>query len=411
MRNKTPIPIGWEEMSLKELGDFKNGVNKAKEDFGFGKPFVNLMDIFGKPYLKNQHFSLVNVTVDEILNYDLKEGDVLFVRSSVKPEGVGLTTLIEEDLPQTVYSGFIIRFREKGTKLTYKYKKYCFNSPLFRKRLIAKSSISANTNINQGALNTLTIIFPSRQEQEKIVEVLETWDSYLEKLIDTIKCKKAIKKDLMHKLLEGKMRVPGFSKRWELKPLSFYINLTLRPVSKPDTNFMALGIRSHCKGTFQKRDFDPNKIAMDILYKAQKDDLIVNITFAWEGAIAIVKQEDSGGLVSHRFPTYVFKKNIGCAAYFRQFIQTKRLRHLLKLISPAGAGRNRVMSKKDFLNLKVQIPDYEEQVVIAQILTIADQEIEALEKKRTLIEEQKRFLLNSMITGELRLPEFTKISN
>ena len=40
-----------------------------------------------------------------------------------------------------------------------------------------------------------------------------------------------------------------------------------------------------------------------------ENDLVVNITFAWAGAIAIVKKEDDGGLVSHRFPTYTFKTN------------------------------------------------------------------------------------------------------
>lgn len=210
----------------------------------------------------------------------------------------------------------------------------------------------------------------------------------------------------MRKLLEGKIRVPGFGNKWETKPLSFYVDLELRPISKPETKFKALGIRSHCKGTFQKLDFDPSKIAMDTLYEVKADDLIVNITFAWEGAIAIVKKDDEGGLVSHRFPTYTFKKHIGNVNFFKQFIQSKRFRHLLKLISPGGAGRNRVLSKKDFLKLKIQIPDYEEQTAIANILTAADRDIEALEKKKSLIEQQKKFLLNNLITGRIRLPEF-----
>ena len=47
---------------------------------------------------------------------------------------------------------------------------------------------------------------------------------------------------------------------------------------------------------------------MDTLYRIESNDLIVNITFAWEGAIAIVSEQESGGLVSHRFPTYRLRK-------------------------------------------------------------------------------------------------------
>jgi type I restriction enzyme S subunit len=90
---------------------------------------------------------------------------------------------------------------------------------------------------------------------------------------------------------------------WEEKRLGEFLIPTLREVPKPSKPYLALGIRSHFKGTFQKPDSDPDKIAMDTLYSLAEGDLIVNITFAWEGAVAIAK--NAGGL-SHRFPTYTF---------------------------------------------------------------------------------------------------------
>jgi type I restriction enzyme S subunit len=132
-----------------------------------------------------------------------------------------------------------------------------------------------------------------------------------------------------------------------------------RPVSKPREPFLALGIRSHGKGTFLKYDFEPTKIEMDTLFVVEKNDLIVNITFAWEGAIAIVKKEDDGALVSHRFPTFTFNPGTGVVDYFRHFILQPRFKYLMGLISPGGAGRNRVLDKKDFLRLEVKIPSPE----------------------------------------------------
>ncbi|OAN92663.1 hypothetical protein A8B84_18760 [Marinobacter sp. EhC06] len=95
------LPQDWDVKSLSQLGSFKNGINKSSEDFGYGHPFLNLMDVFGVPSFKREieHLDLVNSSKAERELFTLCSGDVLFVRSSVKPSGVGLTTLIPEDLP------------------------------------------------------------------------------------------------------------------------------------------------------------------------------------------------------------------------------------------------------------------------------------------------------------------------
>ena len=161
------IPANWELKRLNELGEFKNGVNKGKDQFGFGKPFVNLLDVFGINELSNKDFDLVNASKSDIENYDLRKGDVLFIRSSVKPSGVGLTALIKENLFETVFSGFIIRFRPFNSDLSDTFKKYCFYEDRFRYSLTRRSTISANTNINQESLNRLLVPVPPLEEQQE----------------------------------------------------------------------------------------------------------------------------------------------------------------------------------------------------------------------------------------------------
>ena len=116
------------------------------------------------------------------------------------------------------------------------------------------------------------------------------------------------KKGVIHKIFNKYIRFKSDDGsefcEWEEYTLNDFLIPTLREVEKPKENYLAIGVRSHCKGTFKKPDSEPDKIAMDKLYIVKENDLIVNITFAWESAIAIVKKEDEGGLVSHRFPTY-----------------------------------------------------------------------------------------------------------
>src|SRR3954469_15865244 len=106
-------------------------------------------------------------------------------------------------------------------------------------------------------------------------------------------------------LLTPKLRFPEFrdSPGWKEKPLGEAVSPVVREKQKPSVHYTGLGLRSHGKGTFIKDNEDPKKNTMDYLYEVKGDDLIVNITFAWEGAIAIAKSVNDGALVSHRFPT------------------------------------------------------------------------------------------------------------
>lgn len=190
----------WEEKTLGEVGEFKNGINKGKEDFGFGFPFINLMNVFGKTTISNLELDLVNATEKELRIYDLKKGDVLFIRSSVKREGVGETSVVIEDLENTVYSGFLIRFRDEKIKLNLNFKKYCFSHKKFREQLISLSTTSANTNINQESLNILEIFIPSLEEQQKIANFLTAIDEKINKVTQQIELTQTYKKGLLQQM-------------------------------------------------------------------------------------------------------------------------------------------------------------------------------------------------------------------
>lgn len=397
------IPSDWEVKKLGEIGELKNGINKDKGDFGFGFPMVNLMDVFGinKIFKNNLKLGLVNANERDIKEFSLRKGDVLFIRSSVKPTGVGLTTLIYDDLENTTYSGFIIRFRDNDY-FNLEYKAHCFSEENFRKRLLNKSTISANANINQGALNSLKIPIPPLQEQQKIASILSTWDTAIDISKAIIEELKVRNKGLTQKLLTGKLRAKGFDKNWKVKVMSECLNFNPRSIIKPSENYLALGLRSHGKGIFHKNDFDPASIAMETMYEVKENDLIINITFAWEHAVAIVSKKDEGGLVSHRFPTYTFNSQNAIPDFFRHFVLQKYFKFLLELISPGGAGRNRVMSKKDFLKLEVKLPDVAEQKAIANILDKATEELKQYEQKLQTLQLQKKGLMQQLLTGKVR---------
>jgi type I restriction enzyme S subunit len=396
------IPTGWQEIKLADIGDFKNGVNKSKEDFGHGFPFVNLMDIFGFSSIKHKKFSLVNVSDNELENYNLKKGDILFVRSSVKPEGVGLATLVEEDLNNTVYSGFIIRFRTKNKLLVDEFKKFVFQSPYFRNNLIASSSVSANTNINQDSLNKLTIKFPSTEEQHRIVSVLETWDKTIEKLSKKIEVKRQIKNGLMQDLLTGKKRVLGFTEKWNVSKLGDFL-INAGPRNKKLTYSRVLSVTNK-KGFILPQEQFARVVASEDLsnYKVVfRGDFAYNPSRINVGSISRLDKFDNGVLS----PMYVvFKTNNKIDSdFFYHWLDTAEANG--KIRSCASGSVRESVDFKSFCSIKIKVPDIKEQEQITKILNVSELEIQSLESKLQIIKDQKKYLLNNLITGTIRTPE------
>lgn len=233
---------------------------------------------------------------------------------------------------------------------------------------------------------------PFKLEQEKIASFLSAVDTKINQLTRKKEFLEQYKKGVMQKLFSQELRFKADDgsefPEWEEKKLADFLILTLREMPTPKDNYLSIGVRSHGKGTFQKLDSDPKKISMDKLYQVHENDLIVSITFAWEGAIAIVKREDENGLVSHRFPTYLFDEKLATHKFFKYVITQKSFRLMLELISPGGAGRNRVMSKKDFLNLTWLMPSLEEQTKIANFFSAIDTKIDHVAKQ---LDEAKHF--------------------
>lgn len=280
---------------------------------------------------------------------------------------------------------------------------HAIRGPRFLQQAIAVSVRSGMPKINREDLSCIELPIPPLPEQRKIADILSTWDEALETLDALIAAKDRQKQALMQQLLTGKTRVKGAKGKWKTVCLSHMLVPITRTVDKPTGQFLAAGIRSHGKGVFLKPEFKPENIALDELFEIKSGDLIVNITFAWEGAAAIVPENADGALVSHRFPTFLFKDGEASCSFFRHYIRSKRFVFDCGLASPGGAGRNRVLSKSAFLNIELKAPPFEEQKKIGAILDTADEELTLLRTQRSSIDQQKRGLMQRLLTGRIRV--------
>ena len=201
-----------------------------------------------------------------------------------------------------------------------------------------------------------------------------------------------------------KLRFKEFTDEWKQTPLKNIIYSNIIEAPKPTTDYIRLGIRSHCKGTFHELVKIENILSADKMYIVPKNNLILNITFAWEQAIAITDDNDEGKYISNRFPTFAFKDN-QLPTFYKYIIPQKRLKYDLNVASPGGAGRNRVLNKKLFLSIPVNIPLLKEQEKISKFLTTVDKKITNLKNTITNLENQKKGLLQQIFSQKLRFKD------
>lgn len=386
-------------LPLKQVvatGEVKGGRQRSPHmTEGRSVPYLRVANVFDG-YIDFADLNRMPFKPEEIENYRLKCGDIL-LNEGQSVELVGRCAIYVDGPEDCCFQNTLIRYRSgPGTDTEYALQlfRYCQAIGVFSRIAVKTNSIA---HLGVARFGELELPFPALEEQRKIAAILRTWDEAIENLSrrSELRAKQYLGlRDYLIDWSNNRRAVKEF-----LKPIS-------RPVPKPTSGYRALSIRSHGKGTFDRFVEDPGSVEMDTLYVAKSGDIIVNITFAWEGAVALVPRSHDGCLVSHRFPTFVPKLERVDARYLRHALRMARFTYLLGVASPGGAGRNRVLSKSDFVDLMVPLPPLDQQRRIAMILDDAEKAIAAEENYLSALNRQKRGLMQKLLTGEWRVKGF-----
>lgn len=202
------------------------------------------------------------------------------------------------------------------------------------------------------------------------------------------------------------LRFPEFSGNWNINRIRNYISRVGVPVNvEPEKLYREIGIRSHGKGLFHKEPVTGESLGNKRVFRVHVPAFVVNIVFAWEHAIAVTSDKEEGFIASHRFPMFVPVDGKSTLPFVRYFFLREHGKHLLELASPGGAGRNKTLGQKDFEKLKVVFPEVAEQQKIASFLTAVDSKIEQLSKKKALLEQYKKGLMQKIFSQEMRFKD------
>lgn len=402
----------WDTATIGDFLDFKNGLNKGKEFFGYGTPIVNYTDVYRKRGLtKSDVRGKVNLTRDEIHRFDARKNDVFFTRTSETPEEVGMSSVLLDDIDDCVFSGFVLRGRPKNDMFVPEYCKYCFTTEAIRSAIIMGCTYTTRALTNGTQLSAIEIVVPPKPEQEAIAKSLTEIDDLISSLEKLITKKKAIKQGAMQELLTGKRRLPGFNGAWQVVKLedicSKITDGSHESPPESDIGYYMPSVKdmrstgfdySECKkisySDFKKLERNGCRPDVgDVLIA--KDGSILKYAFVQEKAENIVILSSIAIVTPHsdRVDSYFL------AQYFRQQNFVEQVITSYK----SGTGVPRIVLKR-FKQIVLFIPEsVAEQAAIAKILVDMDIEITGLEKELAKYRQVKQGMMQQLLTGKIRL--------
>jgi restriction endonuclease S subunit len=201
--------------------------------------------------------------------------------------------------------------------------------------------------------------------------------------------------------------------KWPRISLGDLLTLERRQVKVlPEAQYAEIGVYSFGRGIFHKQPRSGLEVGDKDLFLIREGDFILQITFAWEGAVALASALENGMYGSVRFPTFRVDEARCHPPFLVNYFKTDEGRNQLVRISPGSAGRNRVLSIKRIPEITVPLPPLaEQQRIVARIEALARRVEEARGLRAQAVEEAEALrgaasaqLFDSLLTSCRAVP-------
>ena len=399
------IPEDWAIFKLNELTD--------KIFVGIAQMVTDHLRNSGTVLIRNQNIKTGFMDLSNVIyiskEFDelnaskrVMENDIVLTRTGAK---IGSISVIPKKLENSqTFTTLIIR---PSYRIYPMYFINHFLSALGQKELVRLVSGEGKPNFNAGCLQKYVICLPFNIDQQtKIANILSTWDKAIEVKEKLIEQKKLQKKGLMQLLLTGKMRVINpdtgkkFEGEWEEVRLGELVEFIKKERVDNPEEYNLLSVKLHLKGV-EYTDNKPNKTKNGRPYHFRfENEILIGRQNYHNGGIAVYKTQKQPYIASNAISS--LKVIVGNNDYilFKLSNPTyyKRVGHLI------GRTGQKEISESVFLKLRITITtDEEEQSQIAKILSNAVKEIELLEKQLEQLKEQRKGLMQLLLTGIVRV--------
>ena len=190
----------WNEITLKKLLSFKNGINGDKDSYGYGIKYISVGDILNNTYITYDKIrGLIDINDKTLKENSVEYGDMVFQRSSETFNDIGQANVYLDKKQIATFGGFVIRGKKIGNYNPLFFN-YLLKSPCNRKKVIVKGAGAQHYNISQEELEKIKVNFTGEKEQVKIANLFYSLDKKIELQKQKIEALKIYKRGLIKKI-------------------------------------------------------------------------------------------------------------------------------------------------------------------------------------------------------------------
>lgn len=388
---RAEIPGDWEVKKLGKLGNVVSGLTYSPDD---------ICEETGVLVLRSSNVQGGRITFDDNVFVKVKDGDfnpvnkndiLICVRNGSKSL-IGKCALINEDAEGMAFGAFMAIFRGDYNQ----YLIHVFNTDIYYREIHRNLGATINS-INGSDLKEFKIPIPPLPEQKAIAHVLSKADAAIHTTEKLIAQKELRKKWLMQQLLTGKKRLKGFEVEWKkLGAGEIFKSITKKGFADEEL-LSATQDRGMIPRTMLEGRVTMPTTGTEGFKLVEIGDFVISLR-SFQGGLEYSYYR---GLVSPAYTVLKPRKSINEEFYKQYFKSYEFIGRLATAVIGIRDGKQ--ISYDDFCIVKIPYPSIEEQTAIAQVLQAADKEINLLKAKAEKLREQKKGMMQVLLTGKVRL--------
>ena len=382
-----------------------NGVERtaATDEFAVLKTGAVLKERFDPTQYK-----VVSASATSRLRTPVTAGTIIICRKNSE-EAVGGSVLIDKDFPNLYLSDLLWELRP-SQGVDVRWLAYTLQSPEARARIRIASTGTQSTmkNISRDRLLGLAAVVPPLVEQRKIAEILRAWDDAIEGLQQLRKSQTARREAMISKLLFGGGHPHGTTwartaRDWTIRP----IGDIAKEAGARNAGLSAEAVLTCSKhlGFVRSEDYFGRTVHSKDLsnYKlVHRDEFAFPSNHVEEGSIGLQNVVDTGA-VSPIYTVFVFNRELIDPRFAYLVLKSQHYTHMFRVSTSATVDRRGSLRWPEFSRLPFPVPPMRMQERIVEVAKDFDDDLARTSTLIALYRDQKRVLMQKLLTGEIRV--------
>lgn len=395
------IPDGWQIREFYDVASIKGGLVDPKLP-----PFCDYLHV-GPEDIDGTSGMIIGPlsTAAEIGlisgKFEFCEGDILY--SKIRPNlnkvaRAGHSGLCSADM-------YVVTAVDNESDTAFLY--HLLRGEEFYKQAVAGSMRSGMPKVNRDDLGLVNLTIPPLPEQRRIAALLDGWDNAIASCERLIAAKERRVDWVRANVLTGKARLPGFERPWQSSPIAKVLtehgqtSTGREEVHSVSVHHGLINQIEHLGRSFAAADTDHYN-------RVLPGDIVYTKSPTGDFPLGIIKQSklDKAAIVSPLYGVFTPASRELGTIMDTLFASPAAAERLLAPVVQKGAKNTIAVTNKNFLKAQLNLPtDQREIVALSELVEAARAELDVHQTELKLLRNQKRGLMQKLLTGQWRVPE------